>query len=110
MTASFSSGMPFANSLTSPKEREGIAMLRIIRIDHSGAGPTIRLEGKLLTLWVEEVDAVCRSAGAVTLDLSHVTFVDQAGIDLLRSLIADGVPMCACTTYIAELLDRKEDR
>lgn len=89
-------------------------MLRIIRIDRPGARPTIRLEGKLLTQWVDEVNAACRAETVsplpVDLDLSMVTFADQAGIELLRSLVGDGIQINTCTSYIAELLQRKEIR
>ncbi len=70
----------------------------------------IRIEGKLLHQWVEEVSAACQDAGPVLLDLSMVTFADQAGMELLRSLIAGGVEINACSNYIAELLQRKEVR
>ena len=69
---------------------------------------TIRLEGKLLWPWVDEVRKACASstdpAGRASLDLSALTFVDAAGEELLRKLIGQGIEVVACSSYVAELL------
>ena len=70
---------------------------------------TIKLEGKLLAPWCDEVLRACRaatSAGhAVTLDLYNVDFLDDAGLLLLRSLRdTDGVFLSRCSNFVAELL------
>jgi anti-anti-sigma regulatory factor len=82
-------------------------MLRIIRTDQLNAPLTVRLEGRLLIPWVEEVSIACQNPESVTLNLSRVTFADKAGVDLLRSLIAGGARIISCTSFIAELLERK---
>jgi len=68
----------------------------------------IRLEGKLLRPWVDEVRKACVSATdpacRTSLDLSALTFVDAAGEELLRKLIGQGVEVVACSSYVAELL------
>ena len=83
-------------------------MLRLTRIVDIHSTLTLRLEGKLLGPWVEEVRQACVS-GAVSstrtsLDLSALTFVDAAGERLLRDLIDQGLEVAACSSYIAELL------
>ena len=83
-------------------------MLRIIRIVGSSSVNTLKLDGKLLGSWVDEV----RNTYALTmakssrccLDLSALTFVDAAGAELLRDLIQSGVAVVACSSYVAELL------
>jgi hypothetical protein len=40
----------------------------------------------------------------INLDLSALIFVDAAGERLLRELIARGIEVVACSSYVAELL------
>ncbi len=83
-------------------------MLRITRITGTHLNQTLKLEGKLLRLWVDEVRKACTSgtdpAGRTRLDLSALTFVDAAGEKMLRDLIARDVEIVACSCYVAELL------
>lgn len=81
-------------------------MLRISRSDEGSAAPTIKLEGKLLEPWVDEVRRlVVRDGGPFPrLDLAELRFVDAAGSRLLRELMARGVQVDACAPYVAELL------
>ena len=77
-------------------------MLRITRILEPHSAPTLRLEGKLLEPWIEEL--LQEYADGIRLDLSAVTFVDTAGAMLLRQLIERGTEIVACSGYVAELL------
>ncbi len=83
-------------------------MLRITRIEHPGAGPILKLEGKLLEPWVDELRQACFAAGPLAarpgLDLSAVSYADAAGIALLRALRDQQVRIVACSGYVAELL------
>jgi anti-anti-sigma regulatory factor len=83
-------------------------MLRIIRIIGSSSVDTLKLEGKLLGPWVDEVRAAyalsMAQSGRTCLDLSALTFVDAAGTGLLRDLIQSDVEVVACSSYVAELL------
>jgi ABC-type transporter Mla MlaB component len=69
----------------------GYAMLRIT-IDESPGSVTLRLEGKLIGPWVEEVEQCWRRVFAtlgtrtVLVDLSAVDFVDRAGRSLLARM------------------------
>ena len=77
-------------------------MLKITRIDSRDSTQTFKLEGKLLEPWVAEVRDVC--LGGKSLDLSGLTFVDQAGAKLLKDLISGGLVVSAYSGFVAELL------
>jgi anti-anti-sigma regulatory factor len=83
-------------------------MLRLSRIAGTHPTPTIKLEGKLLEPWVDEVRQACaagtESSSSISLDLSALAFVDAAGEGLLRDLIGQGIEVVACSGYVAELL------
>jgi ABC-type transporter Mla MlaB component len=83
-------------------------MLRLIPMAGSSSVDTFKLEGKLMGPWVSEVrDAFAHLKDRSTrtcLDLSDLTFVDQAGAELLRDLVRQGVEIVACSSYVAELL------
>jgi hypothetical protein len=83
-------------------------MLRLTRIAGTNTTQIIKLEGKLLKPWVDEVHQACASgtdsSGRTSLDLSALTFVDAAGERLLRDLIGQGIEVVACSSYVGELL------
>ena len=83
-------------------------MLRLTRIAGPHSTQAIKLEGKLLEPWVDEVRQVCAfdtvPTSQTSLDLSALTFVDAAGEGLLRDLIGRGLEVVACSSYVAELL------
>ena len=83
-------------------------MLKITQINGPDKTLTFKLEGKLLAPWVAEVVNVCTPgagwSGRTNLDLSGLTFVDQAGAKLLKDLIRGGLTVCACSGFVAELL------
>ena len=88
-------------------------MLRITEITDGGPGVLLRLEGKLRGPWAEELGRVCSELSrggprAISLDLSAVTFLDEAGTRLLRELTRGGAAVTA-SGFVAELL-RREDR
>jgi anti-anti-sigma regulatory factor len=83
-------------------------MLRITRVASSDS-PTLKVEGKLVGPWVEELRQVCteltEAAGPLSLDLSAVSFVDAAGVRLVRDLLREGMTLAACSGLVAELLN-----
>jgi hypothetical protein len=83
-------------------------MLKITRIDGQDLMQTFKLEGKLLAPWVPEVLNVCTASdglsGRASLDLSGLTFVDQAGAKLLKELLRRGIGIAAISGFVAELL------
>jgi hypothetical protein len=70
-------------------------MLRISELE-SGAGKAVlRLEGKLVGRWVDELEALCAETKAgdvmVSLDLVDLAFADRRGVALLRRLRGAGM-------------------
>jgi anti-anti-sigma regulatory factor len=83
-------------------------MLRIARTEKPGAGCVLRLEGRVIGPWVEELRRSCEEALAtstsVALDLSGVSFVDRPGVPLLRCLRDRGVALVNCSGFVSALL------
>ena len=87
-------------------------MLRISVSEQDPSCRIIKLEGKLLQAWVDEVHRFCVEAedGSLpSLDLSGLSFVDRRGAEMLQQLLRQGVRIHACSPFVAELLhwDRK---
>jgi anti-anti-sigma regulatory factor len=90
-----------------------LLMLRITEVA-DGSGLLLKLEGKLRGPWVEELARVARRPlpeghGPIRLDLSSVTFADDAGVRLLHELLRQGGQIAAASGFVAALL-RLEDR
>ena len=70
----------------------------------------LKLEGKLVGVWVAELREVVRRAraesGRVQLDLS---FADISGIIALRELIRQGVGIITISPFIGELLKERTE-
>lgn len=76
-------------------------MLRITRTAGHDA-ITLKLEGKLLTPWSDELRNACngtaRTGKVIRLDLAAVTYVDAGGAALLAGLLKGGVELAACSS------------
>jgi ABC-type transporter Mla MlaB component len=84
-------------------------MLRIAQVDKPNDSiRTLKLEGKLLGPWVDELRRVCEELrvppSELCLNLSAVTFVDAAGFSLLVDLVRRGTTISECTGFVKELL------
>ena len=82
-------------------------MLRMTRLSHQGS-IALRLEGKLLAPWVDEVRGATLnpSDGRVQrLDLSELSFVDEAGARLLALMRREGVVLEGISPLVAGLID-----
>lgn len=82
-------------------------MLRIVPGETDGGGTVLRLEGQLIGPWVDELRRACEALlvrGAVTLDLAGVSFVEQRGVQLLRTLARGGIPLRHCSPFVTEQL------
>ncbi len=83
-------------------------MLRITQTNVLESIKTFKLDGKLLEPWVLEVRQVCTAnqttPDQIRLDLSGLTYADQAGTQLLKDLVHRGVVVSACSGFIAQLL------
>jgi ABC-type transporter Mla MlaB component len=89
-------------------DKEWVGVLKITRLSRKGRMPTIKLEGELLAPWVDAVRDACTRQGRrskrLCLDLAAVTYVDAAGVQLLRDLLREGIEIAACSSFVAELL------
>ena len=87
-------------------------MLRITWIDAEGSDSnrTLKLEGKILGPWVDELGYACEVSGlprhCLRLDLAAVTFVDSIGLKLLADLDRQGATIVGCSDFISVLLNR----
>jgi anti-anti-sigma regulatory factor len=83
-----------------------IAMLRI-DVQPQQAG-IVKLEGRIVGPWIEEVRTACRSAMAggtsIVVDLAGVDFVDRDAAALLRDLSVRGARLVNASPFVAELL------
>jgi anti-anti-sigma regulatory factor len=83
-------------------------MLRIVR-SASGDVEVLRLEGKVVGRWVEELRRSCgeileRPDASIVIDLADVTFIDLDGIALFRTLPRQRVNVKNCSPFAAEQL------
>ena len=87
-------------------------MLRISVSQQAPSCRIIKLEGKLLQPWLDEVRRhfVTVDDGLLPgLDLSGLSFVDSPGAELLRQLVQQGVRIHSCSPFVAELLRLDRD-
>jgi anti-anti-sigma regulatory factor len=83
-------------------------VLRITQLSQKGRGLTIKLEGEIVGAWVGAAREACAVRGRrprrLRLDLAAVTYVDAAGVQLLRDLVAQGAAIAAGSSFVGALL------
>lgn len=82
-------------------------VLKIVTIGPEADGAVLQLEGQIIGPWVDELQRTCDrllAARPITLDLTHVSFVERRGVELLRALGTRGVPLLHCSPFVAEQL------
>ncbi len=83
-------------------------MLKIVSTDSAPDSIVLKLEGKVIGPWVEEVrrisEKIFTSGRTLTFDLSEVTFVDREGIELFRALRDRQAMFLNSSVFVAELL------
>jgi hypothetical protein len=82
-------------------------MLRITYSRQNASDTTVKLEGKLLLPWVDEVRSLFSGTDAESfprLDLSGLSYVDRPGTEMLQQLLRQGVRIESCSPFVAELL------
>jgi anti-anti-sigma regulatory factor len=83
-------------------------VLRIQLLDLQDGTATLQLAGRVAGPWVGELSRSCdrllRVGGPLTVDLLEVTFVDRAGVELLRDLRGRQVALVNCSPFVAEQL------
>jgi anti-anti-sigma regulatory factor len=83
--------------------------MKITVVESSRNGVRLRVEGRLMGRWVEELRRTCDlhalSDGIrLTLDLADVSFADAAGIELLKELRNRLVTLLSPSSLVAEQL------
>jgi ABC-type transporter Mla MlaB component len=82
-----------------------------ITIHAAASQPRLELEGRLARVWVSELEHCWRTAQAshlnrtLAVDLTSVTFIDQAGRYLLRLMHRNGVRFVASDLMLQDILD-----
>lgn len=88
-----------------------MAMLRINKVI-TEESITLRLEGKLVTPWVDELKCECAVAMVererLELDLSAVHYADADGVKALTQLKRSEVKLSGCSLFLKALLDRQQ--
>jgi hypothetical protein len=83
-------------------------MLKIMCHESADNSITLKLEGRVIGPWVEEVkrlsEEILASGGTLTFDLSEVSFVDREGIDLFRKLKDRRAMFLSSSVFVAEQL------
>jgi hypothetical protein len=88
-------------------------MLRITIISDAPDQLRLQLEGRLVANWVDELLVACGEPGllpgvpggrAIELDVAGLSFADDRGIAVLRSLLSRRGQLQNCSPFISELL------
>ncbi len=84
-------------------------MLRITQLVSEDRLLTLRLEGKIVGPWVEELERTCSPLlakhPATTIELAGITFLDAAGAELLLRLQEQGVSLTGGSSFLREYLE-----
>ena len=83
-------------------------MLRIERMDEESGMTTVRATGRLTGPWVAELEKALSDHAPdapLVLDLTDVSFVDRAGIALLRMLRSRTRMNLRCSAFVAEQIN-----
>ncbi len=82
-------------------------MLRITRTVADGT-TTLKVEGRLVGEWVDELLRACqvarRGPGPLRLDLADVSFADADGLATLAALLREHVELAGCSLFLSALL------
>lgn len=83
-------------------------MLKITTAERNGQTVVLKLEGKIIDQWAALLDRECRAAllhhGRVELDCAAVDFMDQRGIEVMKSLPRKQVTLIGAPGFVMELL------
>jgi hypothetical protein len=83
-------------------------MLKIVLLEGTADTAMLRIEGRVVGPWVEELrrscDQVLATGAALALDVSEVSFVGREGARLLQSLADRGVTLTNCSAFVVEQL------
>ena len=86
-------------------------MLRITEDSRGDEAITLKLEGKLVGMWIPELERICfynreKKNKTVVLDFSGVTFIHKEGVRMLQRIIDERVHIINCSPFIESLFHR----
>jgi hypothetical protein len=83
-------------------------MLKISETESSGHAITLKLEGRIVGPWVEELSRVCETlmidGRQLNLDLADVALADLHGVRVLSTLKSKAVTIVNCSPFVEEQL------
>ena len=83
-------------------------MLRLTRTAETPREVVLKAEGRIVAEWVsvleEEVRQLIRPDREVVLDLGEVSYLDNRGVRLIRTLSQGPVSLVNCSPLVEELL------
>ena len=89
-------------------------MLRITKETEGTSAVTLRLEGQIMSAWVQvlerEVMKLLQSKQQVVLDFTEVKSVDLEGADMLRRIVNEDVEMINCPALIKGFLMNGQEK
>ena len=86
-------------------------MLRITRLIETPFEVTLKLEGKIVSDWVEllekEIRTLLNEGRTVNLDCSGVKYVDERAVELLRMVAGEKLKIVHSTALIQDLMEKR---
>jgi anti-anti-sigma regulatory factor len=82
-------------------------MLRIEEKKTGNKSTTLKLDGKIEALYVNELRVICdklMKKGRLTLDFKGVSFIDEESVDMFAKLADKKLKIINCSPFIALLL------
>jgi len=84
-------------------------MLKIEVTERQPERVTVRLEGRLVGAWVDEVRRACQpfleTGAEIAVDFARVSFVDREGVALCRQLRRGRASLRNCSPFVKEQID-----
>ena len=87
-------------------------MLRITEVSRSCSAVSLKLEGRIACEWASLLEEHCMTllerTESLRLDLSGVSFIEPRGVEALTRIMARGVKIMNCPSFIEALLFKGE--
>jgi ABC-type transporter Mla MlaB component len=81
-------------------------MLKISQVGTPNHSVTLKLEGRVVGPWVEELRRICEplltKERSLKLDLAEVSYADSEGVAALNSLKSRGVRLNNCSPFVEQ--------
>ncbi len=87
-------------------------MLRITTTDERPLTVSFKVEGRIVSDWIQELEQECRRflerGKNVSLEFSGVTFIDGQAAAMLKSFLTQNVEVINCSALIKGLLTEEQ--